>query len=110
VLVAHLPPESETGRAYNGEAAEWSRTDHLLASVFDAMRVLIWQNENMGRKSPTQRPRPLPRPGLDETPASRMGTPVPLEELKVMLAASAPPGSPRRAELENVEGASTDGG
>jgi hypothetical protein len=92
VLVAHLPPESATLRAIDptrAEDASWSRTDQLLAAVFDRLGVVIWQLENQGRKSPTPRPRPLPRPGVTDG-RTRYGTPRPLSEVRAILASSAP--------------------
>jgi hypothetical protein len=76
VLVAHLPPDSATRQAIHGET--WSRTDQLLAAVFDAVRVLIWQNEPKG----TRRPEPLERPGVT---GPRRGTPLPIEEVRRLL-------------------------
>ncbi len=93
MLLAHLPADSATFWAVDpkgAEAASWSRTDHLLASVFDSLRILIWQNENQGRRSPTPRPRPLPRPGVDGDDSRRVGTPRPLSEVKAILASSRP--------------------
>jgi hypothetical protein len=89
VLVAQLPPTSRFGREQIGDAADWSRTDHLLAGVFDLVNVVIWQNANQGRKSRTPRPQPLPRPGI-EPKVTRYGTPRPLSEVKAILAASRP--------------------
>jgi hypothetical protein len=89
VLVAHLPPDSETGRAIHGEAVEWSRGDHLLAGVIDLLNIVVWQNANQGRKSPSPRPKPLPRPGV-QPKGERYGTPRPLSEVKAILAASRP--------------------
>jgi Family of unknown function (DUF5361) len=88
VLLAYLPPESATYLAVDPKAAEvasWSRTDHLLASVFDSLQVLIWQNANEGRKSPTPKPRPLPRPGMEGKTRRVKGTPMPLDELRKRL-------------------------
>lgn len=94
MLLAHLPAESATFWAVDpdrAEAASWSRTDHLLASVFDSLQVLIWQNANQGRKSPTAKPRPLPRPGMESRSgmegATRhvKGTPMPIDELRKRL-------------------------
>lgn len=58
VLVRHLPADSATAHALYGAAVEWSPTEHLLASVVDALNVMIWQNSPKGA-----RPRPIPRPG-----------------------------------------------
>jgi hypothetical protein len=88
VLLAHLPAESATYRAVDpkgAEAASWTRTDHLLASVFDSLQVLIWQNGNQGRKSPSPKPKPLPRPGMEGKTRRVKGTPMPLDELRKRL-------------------------
>jgi hypothetical protein len=88
VLLAHLPPDSATYREIDpkgAEAASWSRTDHLLASVFDSLQMLLWQNGNQGKKSPSPRPRPLPRPGMEGKGRQVKGTPMPLNELRKRL-------------------------
>jgi hypothetical protein len=93
VLLAHLPADSATFWAVDpkgAEAASWSRTDHLLAGVFDLLQTLLWQNANQGRKSPTPRPRPLPRPGVADDDTRRIGKPRPLDEVKAILASSRP--------------------
>lgn len=65
VLVERLPADSATARAMHGEAADWSLTDHLLASVVDALHVANWQRTEDGAKG-RRRPRPLPRPGVSD--------------------------------------------
>jgi len=64
VLVAGLPREAATVRALVGEAADWGATEHLLAAAVDALHAANWQRS--GKKG-SQRPKPLRRPGLDES-------------------------------------------
>ncbi|MET8947524.1 hypothetical protein ABZX30_29265 [Streptomyces sp. NPDC004542] len=66
VLVRHLPRDSALLREVQGEAAEWSLTDHLLAAVVDQLAQANWmfatvnQDEDAESLDP---PEPLPRPG-----------------------------------------------
>jgi len=90
VLLRHLPPESATAMAVNGDREPpWTRLEHLLAGVFDSLQMLAWQNANQGKKSPSRRPRPLPRPGVEQ-PGQHWGTARPLSEVKAALASSRP--------------------
>jgi hypothetical protein len=52
-----------------GEDAEWSTSDHLLASILDALNVSNWQRSG-GR---ARRPKPIPRP-TDEKPQKFVGS------------------------------------
>lgn len=72
VLIRQLPETSRTVAAASGEV--WSRTDQLLAAVFDALNAANWQRG--GGKPP--RPKPLPRPGVEDrtTEVRRFGQPV----------------------------------
>lgn len=90
MLLRHLPADSATAIALSDDREPpWTRVEHLLAGVFDTLQVLAWQNANQGRKSPTRRPDPLPRPGV-ERPGNRYGTPRPLSEVKAILASTRP--------------------
>lgn len=73
VLMSQLPRESRLVRRLDPRA-EWSATDHLLASVIEALRAGNWQRG--GGKGP--RPRPLKRPGQEQ--GKRMGKARPLHE------------------------------
>lgn len=42
----------------------WSVTDHLLASIFDAVVIANWQRSGDGQKG-KNKPKPLKRPGED---------------------------------------------
>jgi hypothetical protein len=64
-LVDQLPPASRTGVALYGEGERWSATEHLLASVYDAVVTLDYHlravNTRKGRKAET--PELMWRPG-----------------------------------------------
>lgn len=66
VIVHHLPAGAALSRAVAGEDALWALTDHLLAVLIDATQLGNWQRENAGRKSPTPKPKLLPRPGVKQ--------------------------------------------
>lgn len=54
-----LPRTSATARAIIGPDADWSLTDHLLASAVDLLAVANRQRAGRGPK-----PKPIPRPGV----------------------------------------------
>ncbi len=51
-----------------GEGAAWTLTDYLLALLVDVERLALWQR---GGKGP--RPKPLPRPGVEDETVRRFG-------------------------------------
>ena len=57
-LLGRLPVASEFARDVHGEAALWTVTDYLLASLIDVGQAANWQRG--GGKS--ARPTPFPRP------------------------------------------------
>jgi hypothetical protein len=71
VLIRHLPRESALVRTLHGEAAEWGLTEHLLAGAVDELAVGNWlfvaANSAEGA-DPPDRPRPVPRPGVEVAP------------------------------------------
>lgn len=72
-LVACLPPESLVVAVASGER-QWGPTEHLLASVVDAVEINTWMVAavNSAGKRP-QRPKPVPRPGVrSEAKRSRL--------------------------------------
>jgi hypothetical protein len=83
VLVKHLPRDSVTLDGLHGEAAQWSVTDYLLASVVDQLAEANWMFATVNRDEdadPLEYPRPVPRPGAREPepvaePAPPAGTP-----------------------------------
>ncbi|MFD6291869.1 hypothetical protein [Streptomyces sp. NPDC060205] len=75
MLVQHLPRDSATARELHGEAADWSVTDYLLASVVDQLAEANWMFATVNGDEdaePIDYPAPVPRPGTDdEGPATR---------------------------------------
>ncbi|MEW2399584.1 hypothetical protein [Streptomyces sp. NPDC046862] len=72
VLVKHLPRDSATLQGAHGEAARWSVTDYLLASVVDQLAEANWMFATVNRdedSEPLEYPKPVPRPGLREPEA-----------------------------------------
>ncbi|MCT4355835.1 DUF5361 domain-containing protein [Streptomyces sp. Je 1-79] len=66
VLIKHMPRDSALLSETDGEAAEWSTTDYLLAAVVDHLAVSNWMfsTVNSGEDSePMDPPKPVPRPG-----------------------------------------------
>lgn len=59
-LVDGLPPGSALAIEMHGEAATWSVSDHLLATVIDLLQGANWQRHGKGKK-PDPFPRPLPK-------------------------------------------------
>ncbi|MEV8036997.1 hypothetical protein [Streptomyces sp. NPDC086182] len=67
MLVRHLPRDSALLREVQGEAAEWSVTDHLLAAVVDQLTQANWMFATVNQDedaAPLDFPEPLPRPGV----------------------------------------------
>ncbi|MFJ2264358.1 hypothetical protein ACIOKD_39810 [Streptomyces sp. NPDC087844] len=78
VLVQHLPRDSATARELHGEAADWSVTDYLLASVVDQLAEANWMFATVNRdedSEPLKFPAAVPRPGGESNaePAGRTG-------------------------------------
>ncbi|GAA2395839.1 hypothetical protein GCM10010420_21730 [Streptomyces glaucosporus] len=66
VLLRHLPRDSALARELHGEAADWSVTDHLLATVVDQLAESNWMFATVNRdedSDPLDHPEPVPRPG-----------------------------------------------
>jgi hypothetical protein len=70
VLIRQLPETARTVALLHGET--WTRTEHLLAAAVDVLNAANWQRG--GGKGP--RPKPLPRPGVEDREVRRFGTPV----------------------------------
>ena len=71
VLVQHLPRESALVRALHGDAAEWGLAEHLLAGAVDEIAVGNWlfvSANSDEHADPPERPRPVPRPGVEAEP------------------------------------------
>ena len=82
-MAAYLPEESATFRVIHPEESAWGLREQLLAEAVDTLHWLQWAKTKDGAKN-TNRPRPVPRPGVDdgsETEVKHFGEPVPLDEL-----------------------------
>jgi hypothetical protein len=82
VLIQHLPRDAALVRAVHGEDAEWGLTEHLLAAAVDQLATGNWlfaTAHTPEQASPPERPRPVPRPGIDShEPALPPATPAQL--------------------------------
>lgn len=65
----NLPLSSALYRKVGGPDALWGLTDHLLATVADALHMANWQRG--GGKG--NRPKPIPRPGRDSKKVTKFG-------------------------------------
>ena len=68
VLIQHLPRDAALVRAVHGEDVEWGLTEHLLATAVDQLATGNWlfATAHMPEQaSPPERPRPVPRPGIE---------------------------------------------
>ncbi|MEU6826331.1 hypothetical protein ABZ921_37440 [Streptomyces atriruber] len=74
VLIRHLPRDGAVARETEGEAAEWSVGDYLLAHVVDQLADANWMFATVNQDEdadPLDPPKPLPRPGADRPPEAR---------------------------------------
>ncbi len=81
-LLQHLPPESATHTALLGP--QWTRTDHLLATVVDVLAIANWQRQ--GKKG-APRPKPVRRPGVGPQEERFGGEAMSTDEVEAALAA-----------------------
>ena len=68
-VVKHVPQSSALHRAVSGTDAMWGMTEHLLATIADALNMGNWQRG--GGKG--KRPGPIPRPGNDRKKTTKFG-------------------------------------
>jgi hypothetical protein len=75
-LAAALPRESAVMRAELGEAADWSRSDHLLAALIELVDVSSWRAVAPHVKKGWRPPKPVqvPRPGSTQRRTKRNAT------------------------------------
>ncbi|MFJ8231748.1 hypothetical protein ACIQ9E_17590 [Streptomyces sp. NPDC094448] len=72
-LVKHLPADSAVSREINGEVAEWSVTDYLLAAVVDHLAAANWMYVCVNSEDPPAQPEPVPRPQPPPDPVEGSG-------------------------------------
>lgn len=62
-------------RAINGvEEDEWGLAEQLLAQVADINSLALWlKSQDAQRKPPRNRPKPIPRPGIEDDSKQTIG-------------------------------------
>ncbi|MCP9957757.1 MULTISPECIES: hypothetical protein [Streptomyces] len=86
VLIKHMPRDSALLTETDGEAADWSTTDYLLAAVVDHLAAANWMFASVHSDEdaePPERPVPVPRPGdgtTGTTEAPRPAEPAPARD------------------------------
>ncbi|WP_327354620.1 hypothetical protein [Streptomyces sp. NBC_01304] len=75
VLIRHLPRDGAVAREAEGEAADWSVTDYLLAHAVDQLAEANWMFATVNQdedSDPLEFPKPVPRPSstASDQPAS----------------------------------------
>lgn len=101
VLLQHLPRDSALVRALHGEAAEWGLSEHLLAAAVDELAVANWlfaSAHTPEHADPPERPRPLPRPGIDDTPGAAGASGATTAEIAAFFGAPVPAQAPVRTD------------
>lgn len=86
VIVRHSPESSALFRAIHGaESSAWDLKAHLLANMADTLNLLWWaKTEDATRKK--NRPKPIPRPGVEDDSTKQIGSgSLPIEEMKAWL-------------------------
>ena len=74
-IVRHLPATSALQRAIHGDEVEWNTTNQLLANVADSAAWLVWsKTSDASRKPPRNQPKPIPRPGVEDTSKKQIGS------------------------------------
>ena len=73
VLVKHMDGTAALAAQLSGDDSKWDLQTHLLASVVDGVRAMVWQNG--GGKGP--RPKPIPRSFGKDNVTANSGKAVP---------------------------------
>jgi hypothetical protein len=78
VIVRQSPRTSALFREMHPEVVEWGLAEQLIAAAFDALQIANWQRASGKRH---ERPRPIPRPGVEHEGKKFGGTPIPMDEM-----------------------------
>lgn len=82
-VVEATSPESALYGVLHPDSAEWTLTNHLLAVCADALRLLVWAK---GKAKLADRPRPIPRPGVEDKKTRTIGSQsMDIDTLQVLL-------------------------
>lgn len=71
VIVHQSPADSAIARTLSPDLM-WGLPEHLLAAMYDTLRVLVWQNTKDGKRN-RNRPEPLTRPGISSKDKTTLG-------------------------------------
>lgn len=94
MLVRSLPRDSALIQAAAGDAVRWSTTDHLIASLIDAVRWQTHAAQQAQSRRRLRRPDPIRRPGDPKPTTLGAGKGMTPAELTAQLA------RPRREKKE----------
>jgi hypothetical protein len=97
---------AENAKAVAPPADWWTPERDLLASVVDALNVLIWKGTKDAQKG-QNRPKPIQRPGVGNG-AKRTGTPVPLENALELLRPGRDAGADEHGQPDRPDGPEGD--
>lgn len=89
ILQLGAPPGSPLDIFRRGDAALWRLTEQLLAGIWDAVNDLAWMQSEDGRKN-RNRPKRIPRPGVQPEEEKTVGTRMTPEEADEWLREKSP--------------------
>jgi hypothetical protein len=78
VIIKHLPRGSALVRELDGDDHPWGLTEQLLAAAVDALNGANWQR---GGGKLRDKPKPIPRPGVEQPKSSYGRGAVSIEEM-----------------------------
>ena len=83
VLVKTTTRDSMLFRSMHGDdEAEWGLTEQLLAMSVDTQNVMVWmKTKDAQRNPPKNRPKPIPRPGVEPERDKIGGDKLPVAEM-----------------------------
>jgi hypothetical protein len=81
VIVRGLPQDSALTKSMLGRDYEWTTTNLLLAAAVDELRIANWQRSKDATRN--NRPKPIPRPGVEPEKKTRKA--VSVEEMREKL-------------------------
>lgn len=78
MIVRQQPRTSALMRVMDPDTAAWGLSEHLLAVIADAGLTANWQR---GRGKKSDRPKPIPRPGIGPEKKVLKGDVLPVQEM-----------------------------
>ena len=83
VMVRYAQPGTAVFRALGDEQADWGITEQLQAMQVDYLAWLVWAKTKDGQAG-RNAPKPVPRPGVEPSPSTRVGTSASIDEIIAM--------------------------